>query len=255
LETEMSMRPPIAEHSALLIRYLMVFLIGYFLLTVHAGADIHKKADAADPVPQIEPGKAKLVDLASLPPPLRRTVDDEMRRLSAGDGVLYGDMTSEEAHDLESADGRALPLEGALARFIAHATVPPADVTASDLAGYTLAGVVPKGPGQDGPWSSVKRVYRRPDGVLVMLHEWAYVAEGGGVLGVRELMNASVRHGTARCPAQFAIRRAPTGQVVSELRWFTDAKVFTLSVAQDVLADGGKDHGKAWMLRLAEAIE
>ena len=66
----MSMRPTIAEHSALSIRYLMVFLIGYFLLTVHAGADIHKKADAADPVPQIEPGKAKLLDLASLPPQL-----------------------------------------------------------------------------------------------------------------------------------------------------------------------------------------
>jgi hypothetical protein len=115
--------------------------------------------------------------------------------------------------------------------------------------------VAPDGAGHDGPWSSLKRVYRRPDGVLVMLHEWAYAAEGGGVLGVRELMNATVQHGTARYPAQFAIRRATTGQVVSELRWFTDAKVFTLSVAQDVLADGGKAHGKAWLLRLAEAIE
>lgn len=89
------MRPSIAEHHALLVRYLMVFLIGYVLLTVHAGADIRKKTDTAGPAPQIEPGKAKLVDLVSLPPQLRR----------AGDGVLYSDMTSEEAHDLESADG------------------------------------------------------------------------------------------------------------------------------------------------------
>jgi hypothetical protein len=252
---EPNMRPSIIEYNALLVRYLMVFLIGYVLLTVHAGADIRKKTDAADPVPHIESGKAKLVDLASLPPQLRHTVDDEIKRLRTGDGVFYGDMTSEEAHDLESADRRALPLEGALDRFVGHATVPPADVSASDLAGYTLAGVVPEGGGQDGPWTSVKRVYRRPDGVLVILHEWAYAAEGGGVLGVRELMNASVRHGATRCPAQFAIRRAPTGQVVSELRWFTDAKVFTLSVAQDVLADGGKDHGKAWLLHLAETIE
>jgi hypothetical protein len=255
MEMESNMRPSMTEHHALLVRYLMVFLIGYVLLTVHAGADIRKKTDAADPAPQIEPGKARLVDLASLPPQLRRTVDDEIKRLRVGDGVLYGDMTSGEAHDLESADGRALPLEGALDRFIVNAIVPPADVSASDLAGYTLAGVVPEGRGQDGPWTGVKRVYRRPDGVLVMLHEWAYAAEGGGVLGVRELMNATVRHGATSCPAQFAIRRAPTGQVVSELRWFTDAKVFTLSVAQDVLADGGKDHGKAWLLHLAEAIE
>jgi hypothetical protein len=251
MEMELSMRPSIAEHNALLIRYLMVFLIGYVLLTVHAGADIRKKTNAADPVPYIEPGKAKLVELASLPPQLRRTVDDEIRRLRAGNGVMYGDMTSEEAHSLESDDGRMLTLE----RVAMHVKAPLADVSASDLAGYTLAGVVPEGPGQDGPWSSVKRVYRRPDGVLVMLHEWAYAADGGGVLGVRELMNASVRHGATVCPAQFAIRRAPTGQVVSELRWFTGAKVFTLSVAQDVLADGGKDHGKAWLLQLAEAIE
>ena len=245
------MRPSIAEHNALLIRYLMVFLVGYVLFTIHAGADIRKKTDAGDPVPQIEPGKAKLVDLASLPPQLRHTVDEEIRRLRAGDGVLYGDMTSDDVHDLESADGRAQPLDS----VAAHTSVPLADVSGSDLAGYALAGVVPEGPGKEGPWSSVKRVYRRPDGVLVMLHEWAYAAEGGGVLGVRELMNASVRHGGTRCPAQFAIRRAPTGQAVSELRWFTDAKVFTLSVAQDVLADGGKDHGKAWLLHLAETIE
>ncbi len=245
------MRPPIAEHNALLIRYLVVFLVGYVLFTIHAGADIRKKTNAGDPVPQIEPGKAKLVDLASLPPQLRRTVEDEIRRLRAGDGVLYGDMTSEEAHGLESADGHALPLDD----IAAHATVPLADVSGSDLAGYTLAGVVPDGPGKAGPWTGVKRVYRRPDGVLVLLHEWAYAAEGGGVLGVRELMNASVRHGATLCPAQFAIRRATTGQVVSELRWFTDAKVFTLSVAQDVLADGGKEHGKAWLLHLAGTID
>jgi hypothetical protein len=251
----MSMRPSIAEHHALLLRYLMVFLIGYVLFAINAGADSRKKADTADPAPQIEPGTAKLADLASLPPQLRRTVDDEIRRLRAGDGVINGDMTSEEAHRLESGGARAPPRDAALVHFNAHAKVPLADVSASDLAGYTLAGVTPDGVGQDGPWSSLKRMYRRPDGVLVMLHEWAYAAEGGGVLGVRELMNATVQHGTARYPARFAIRRATTGQVVSELRWFTDAKVFTLSVAQDVLADGGNAHGKAWLLRLAEAIE
>jgi len=84
MEMESNMRPSITEHHALLVRYLMVFLIGYILLTVHAGADIRKKTNTADPVPQIEPGKAKLVDLASLPPQLRRTVDDEIKRLRAG---------------------------------------------------------------------------------------------------------------------------------------------------------------------------
>jgi hypothetical protein len=222
---------------------------GRLLFAIHARADTHKtKMDYS--VPQLEPGKAKLVDLASLPPPLRRTVDDEVKRLRAGDGVLYGDMTSDEAHGLESYGERVLPP----ADVAGHTMVPLADVSASELAAYALAGVVPDGPGKDGRWSSLSRVYRRPDGVLVTLHEWAYAADGGGVLGVRELMNATVRHGAANYLAQFAIRRAMTGQVVSELRWFTDAKVFTLNVGQDVVADGGQDRGKAWLLRMAEAI-
>ena len=249
----MSMWPSNVQHTALfalLIRYLIVFLVGYVLFAIFAGADTRQTV-STNPVPQIEPGKAKVVDLASLPPALRRTVDAEVKRLRAGDGVLYGDLTSDEAHALESYRERVLPLAG----VAGNTKVALADVSASDLGGYALAGVVPEGPGKDGPWSSLRRVYRRADGVLVMLHEWAYAADGGGVLGVRELMNATVRHGSSRYPAQFAIRRATTGQVVSELRWFTDAKIFTLSVGQDVLADGGKDHGKAWLLHVAEAIE
>lgn len=237
-------------HYELLLRYLVVFFIGYVLFAIHAGAE-PRRSIFADPAPQLEPGKAKLVDLASLPPALRRTVDDEMKHLRAGDGVLYGDLTSGEAHRLESAGEGALPPDA----VAGHTTVPLADVSASDLAGYALAGVVPDSPATDRPWSSLSRVYRRPDGVLITLHEWAYAADGGAVLGVRELMNAVVRHGATRYPAQFTIRRATTGQVVSELRWFTTAKVFTLSVGQDVLADGGKDHGKAWLLRLADAID
>jgi len=53
----------IFHHNDLLIRYLIVFLIGYVLFAIHAGADT-RKTNISDPVLQIEPGKAKLVDLA-----------------------------------------------------------------------------------------------------------------------------------------------------------------------------------------------
>jgi hypothetical protein len=39
----MSMRLSIAEHHALLLRYLMVFLIGYVLFANNAGAEISVK--------------------------------------------------------------------------------------------------------------------------------------------------------------------------------------------------------------------
>jgi hypothetical protein len=115
----------------LLIRYLMVFLIGYVLFAIHARANTHK-TNMGYSVPQLESGQAKLVDLATLPPQLARTVDDE-------------------AHGLESDGERVLP---------------PANVSPSDLAAFALAGV-----------------------------------------------------------------------------------------GQDVLADGGRDYGKAWLLRMAEAID
>jgi len=132
------MRPSIAEHNVLLIRYLMVFLIGYVLFTIHAGADVRKK----------------------------RTPQPACRK-----------------------------------------------------------------------WNREKP-------------NWSIWRPCPRNCGARSTTTSG-----ACDPAQFAIRRATTGQAVSELRWFTDAKVFTLSVAQDVLADGGKAHGKAWMLHLAEAIE
>jgi hypothetical protein len=62
-KTGMSMGTPTFRHHDLLVRYLIVFLIGYVLFAIHAGADTHKTT-ITDPVPQIEPGKAKLVDLA-----------------------------------------------------------------------------------------------------------------------------------------------------------------------------------------------
>ena len=54
------MRPSIFQHNDLLIRYLMVFLIGYVLFAIHAGADTHK-TNMTHPVPQLKAGKAKMV--------------------------------------------------------------------------------------------------------------------------------------------------------------------------------------------------
>jgi hypothetical protein len=54
------MRPSIYQHNDLLIRYLMVFLIGYVLFSIHAVADTHK-TNMINSVPQLESGKAEMV--------------------------------------------------------------------------------------------------------------------------------------------------------------------------------------------------
>jgi hypothetical protein len=53
----MGMGPSICQHNDLLLRYLMLFLIGYVLFAIHAGADTHK-TNMTGHVPQIGPGKA-----------------------------------------------------------------------------------------------------------------------------------------------------------------------------------------------------
>jgi hypothetical protein len=206
-----------------------------------------KEAASLNPAPQLEPGKVKIVPLASLPPALRRVVEEDVRRLREGKGVLYGELTAEEARRQETLRQRLRPL----AEVEGNMKTPLADLSRTALAGYRLDGIVPDGPDRSGPWSSAVRVFERSDGVLITLHEWDFVADGGGILSVREMMNASVR-GQA---AQFAIRRAPGGgNAVSELRWAARRRIFTLSVQDDVLA-APPAYGKAWLMGIAENID
>jgi hypothetical protein len=205
-----------------------------------------REATGLNPAPQLEPGKARIVPLASLPPALKRVVEDEVRRLREGKGVLHGEMPAEEAQGLAELPQRVRPP----AEVEGHTRTPLADVSRTALAGYRLHGIIPEGPGKRPPWSTVTRLWERPDGVLVTLHEWDYVADGGGILSVRELMNASVRGR----PAQFAIRRSAAGKVVSELRWVTNRHIYTLGVQEDVLA-AAPAYGKAWLSGIAESID
>ncbi|NHR07149.1 hypothetical protein HA052_18310 [Chromobacterium haemolyticum] len=80
------------------------------------------------------------------------------------------------------------------------------DISASELGAYRLEGIVPQGPNRRGPWSSFDWVFTRPDGVLLVLSEWDFVADGGGVLALREDMNMSVRGHPARFQLRTCLR-------------------------------------------------
>jgi hypothetical protein len=195
------MRASISHAESFMSRYFIWRLIVLFLFAGFIQAKEVRQSLSLDPVPQLEPGKAKLVDLASLPLPLRRVIEEDVIRLRAHHDVLDKEMPADEAQELDTLAQRLLPLNDVAGKT----KTPLADVSASVLAGYVLEGVLPDGPARESPWSSLRRVFRRPDGVLVMLNEWDYVADGGGVLGVRELMNAVV----GPYPAQLAVRRGP----------------------------------------------
>jgi hypothetical protein len=86
--------------------------------------------------------------------------------------------------------------------------------------------------------------------VNVMLHEWNYVGDGGGVMIVEELMNTRV----GNTPARLSVKKSPAGWISSELMWVTKNRLFTLTVLDDVPDNSNAKYNIKWLSRLAEGI-
>lgn len=124
------------------------------------------------------------------------------------------------------------------------------DISRSELRGYKYQAFVPEGPTKAGPWSSYTRVFTRPDGALLMLHEWDYALDGGGVVIIKELMNERVHQSLAR----LVTRKTNSGQYFSELTWATDKKYYTLTVWDRLDQSGERKYDKSWLVGIAEQL-
>lgn len=85
-------------------------------------------------------------------------------------------------------------------------TVKLADLSRGELNKYKLEGAYPDGPTKAGPWSSVTRVFKRDDDVAILLHEWDYIGDGGGVMIIEELMNTKLGKSPADCLSKNRLR-------------------------------------------------
>ncbi|CAJ0784477.1 hypothetical protein [Ralstonia chuxiongensis] len=104
-----------------------------------------------------------------------------------------------------------------------------AKIDNSALSTCQYEGFLPDGPTLNGPWTSVVRVFSC-GAQLVMLQEWDYVSDGGGITLVKEAMNTEV----GKFPAQISKKRSPSGKIMTELSWATEKRYFTLTVWTDV---------------------
>lgn len=125
-----------------------------------------------------------------------------------------------------------------------------ADISASEFASYPFEGAIPEGPTKEGPWTSMARVFKRDDSAVVLLREWDFVKDGGGILLIKEMMNTKV----ANMPARLNVKQSESGAVVSELSWATPKKLFTLTVMDDV-SKADTRYNAQWMIRLANSIK
>jgi hypothetical protein len=214
-------------------------------LSAFAAGAVNMPSDSPDwtPLPQMEIGKVKRLSKDQLPPTMKKMAENDLVNAQRGYEVvpeeffIYG---GNYRNRLRTEDDIKAKVNVALA-----------DIKSTELNSYVYEGMIPDGPTLNGPWTNVIRVFKRDDGVVVMLNEWDYVADGGAVVTINEVMNAAV----GNVPAMLSIKKSPSGKTATELAWATSKKYFTLTVWDDV--DGkhaGKDYNRKWLLNLANSL-
>ncbi|HWW06519.1 hypothetical protein [Collimonas sp.] len=226
-------------------------LIAFVLLALNMNTIFAAENDSVSPLynaqggpmPQMEVGKVKNISKRKLSSGVRQLVDEDMNKMRGG----YAEI-SDEAFIYRDTYRDRLRNEDEIKPNL---RITLADIKNTELKEYAYEGIIPDGPTVAGPWTSVIRVFKRQDGVLLMLSEWDYVADGGGIVTVSELMNVKVKG----APAMLSIKKSPSGNVMTELAWATKKKYFTITVWDDIGSQqNAKKYDEAWLLNLAKTL-
>jgi hypothetical protein len=203
--------------------------------------------DAVAPYEIVEGGKLKRISIHTLTPKVKQLVQEDLNQDAFAKVRVYGSIPDDAVIYRKNYHARVKDMK----EISKNVTFKLADVSGGRFDGLALEGAYPEGPTKSGPWSSLTRVFKRSDGVLVMLHEWDYSGDGGGITFVDELMNTKV----VDVPARLSVNKSPSGQVVSELMWATKKKFFTLTVLDDVPNTEASAYNIAWLTKLASDIK
>lgn len=227
------------------IQYAVVVFLLSIVNTALAGETVNLPSDNSQwtPMPQMEIGKVKRLSKDQLSPDLKAFAEKQMAESQRGYETV-----PEEFFVYSSNYRNHLRLEDEVKPKL-HVKL--ADINSTELKEYVYEGIIPEGPSIDGPWTSATRVFKRPDGVTLMLTEWDYIADGGAIVGISELMNVTV----ANVPAALSVKKSPSGKTMTMLEYPTDKKSFTITVWDDVdMKHKGKEYDRKWLLNLANSI-
>ena len=224
----------------------LAFLLFTFNTAVADMVDMPSTDPGLPPIKhkQMETGKVTRVSKDELPADMKKFIDD---RTIAEKEKGY-EATPEDFFTASAGYHSYLQQESNLKPKIAVAL---SDISATELKGYVYEGIIPEGPIMGGPYTKVTRVFKRQDDVVVMLTEWDYVADGGAILAINEMMNIKV----GNVPGIITIKKSPSGKTMTDLHWSTVKKDFNISVWEDVdKKQKGKEYGRKWLLNLAETL-
>ena len=206
-----------------------------------------EKLPQSSPVPGVQIGKVTVTSIHKLTPTVKKMVEADLAEQPFGANRKLGEISDDAIIYRKNYYAQLKPLRDVEKNL----TFKLADISRGELGKYTLEGVIPEGPSQKGPWSSVTRIFKRDDNVVVMLHEWNYVGDGGGVMIIEELMNTKVNNS----PARFSVKRSPAGWLSSELMWVTNKSMYTLTVMDDVPDSSKAKYNVKWLTSVAASIK
>lgn len=190
-------------------------------------------------VPRMEMGKVKRLSKDALPAELKAVAEEDIAKSRKG----Y-ESVPEEYFDYLSGYRDHLWLEQ---EVLPNLKLALADISRTELAKYQYEGMIPGGPSM----TSVTRVFRRLDGTVIKLTEWDYVADGGAIVIIDEVMNKRV----AGVPAYLSVKKSPSGRAITTLEWATDKKQYTLTAEDDSKVRGARSlNDQKWLLSMADSI-
>lgn len=219
----------------------MIFMkyISRLALVYTATAASAAVAAPPGPPPSIAPSNAsrgvKYYVIDDLPPGIW---EEESRRHQEYKTKGYVDASEEEVSWLEAMPKAVKPL----ADYKEKVLVKLSNLDGTPFAGLKFLGVV-----REGPPHSLSRLFSFPNGTLLLLREWDYVAEGGGMLIPKGRVNEQVNG----VPAVLGIAQSQKGKAMSQLTWATEAKSYTLIMTGHV--ENAGMHKK--MMELANSIK
>lgn len=177
----------------------------------------------------------KFYSIDDLPTGIR---EEESRRHQEYKAKGYVDSSEEEVSWLEAMPKAVKPF----ADYKEKVQVKLANLDGTPFSALKFLGVV-----REGPPHSLSRLFSFPNGTLLLLREWDYVAEGGGMLIPKDRVNEQVNG----VPAVLGIGQSAKGKAMSELTWATDAKSYSLIMSGHV--ENAGMHKK--MMALANSIK
>lgn len=202
-----------------------------FVISVNSSA---QDSHSSSPMPHIAPGLSVIpMNKIQAPGHIKRLFLRQSKEMKTRG---YADATDDEVLGLD--DDTLKKNKKNIKKFdevVTDLAISPSDLNNGPFNRGRLIGAVKAGGHTDLGWTGITRFYTFPKLGLVKFDEIDLLATGGGVTVAEELINENINGS----PAIFVVKQAVNGKTLTELAWFTQTKMFTLSTTKK-MAKGDK---------------